>query len=272
MPPSDEATLRVLSLGAGVQSSTVLLMSCLGELPPVDCAVFADTGWEPSPVYSHFSWLQKKAASYGIEVFRVSHGNIRLEAEGDSTTMPLHVRSAEKGGKHGMMQRRCTKDYKIAPIETFVRRKLLGMRKWENARGRLVEFWFGISSDEEQRVRESREAWKTYYYPLIERGFTRQDCLDWCEEQGFPEPPRSACLGCPFRSNAEWKWLKENDPVGWREAVSFDRALRHQAFGELGRRLYVHRECLPLNKVNLDRRKWSRDRGLDDECLGMCGI
>ena len=36
--------LNVLSLGAGVQSSTLLLMSCRGVLPKLDAAIFADTG------------------------------------------------------------------------------------------------------------------------------------------------------------------------------------------------------------------------------------
>jgi 3'-phosphoadenosine 5'-phosphosulfate sulfotransferase (PAPS reductase)/FAD synthetase len=41
--------VRVISLGAGVQSTTVLLLAHRGELPggPVDYAIFADTGWEP---------------------------------------------------------------------------------------------------------------------------------------------------------------------------------------------------------------------------------
>jgi hypothetical protein len=34
--------LRVLSLGAGVQSTTVALMIEKGEIPKVDCAIFAD--------------------------------------------------------------------------------------------------------------------------------------------------------------------------------------------------------------------------------------
>ena len=38
--------MRVLSLGAGVQSSTLLLMACHGELE-LDAAIFADTQWEP---------------------------------------------------------------------------------------------------------------------------------------------------------------------------------------------------------------------------------
>ena len=35
--------LRILSLGAGVQSSTLALMVANGEIDPVDCAIFADT-------------------------------------------------------------------------------------------------------------------------------------------------------------------------------------------------------------------------------------
>ena len=42
---------RFLSLGAGVQSSTLALMIANGELEPVDSAIFADTGWEPRKVY-----------------------------------------------------------------------------------------------------------------------------------------------------------------------------------------------------------------------------
>jgi hypothetical protein len=36
----------VISLGAGVQSTTMLLMSAAGELEPLpELAIFADTGW-----------------------------------------------------------------------------------------------------------------------------------------------------------------------------------------------------------------------------------
>jgi hypothetical protein len=43
--------LRVLSLGAGVQSTTMALLAAHGEIGPMpDCAIFADTGWEPRAV------------------------------------------------------------------------------------------------------------------------------------------------------------------------------------------------------------------------------
>ena len=39
---------HIISLGAGVQSSTMALMAAHGEIGPMpDCAIFADTGAEP---------------------------------------------------------------------------------------------------------------------------------------------------------------------------------------------------------------------------------
>ena len=51
--------LVVISLGAGVQSSTMALMAANGELPKPDCAIFADTGYEPKAVYTYLDFLKK---------------------------------------------------------------------------------------------------------------------------------------------------------------------------------------------------------------------
>lgn len=45
-PATSTIRLRALSLGAGVQSTTMALMAAHGEIGPMpDCAIFADTGW-----------------------------------------------------------------------------------------------------------------------------------------------------------------------------------------------------------------------------------
>ena len=53
------ATHRYLSLGAGVQSSTALLLAARGDIAPFDAAIFADTGWEPAAVYAHLDRLEE---------------------------------------------------------------------------------------------------------------------------------------------------------------------------------------------------------------------
>ena len=66
--PDPRPALRCLSLGAGIQSSTVLLLACEGVIPRFDVALFADTGWEPKAVYEHLDWLEDKATQGGIPI------------------------------------------------------------------------------------------------------------------------------------------------------------------------------------------------------------
>ena len=75
-----EPTLRILSLGAGVQSTVLLLMACEGTLPRPDAAIFADTGWEPAQVYDHLARVTAVAADAGIPVVKVAKGNLREDA------------------------------------------------------------------------------------------------------------------------------------------------------------------------------------------------
>lgn len=50
---------HIISLGAGVQSSTMALMAAAGEITPMpDCAIFADTQAEPKSVYKWLDWLE----------------------------------------------------------------------------------------------------------------------------------------------------------------------------------------------------------------------
>lgn len=92
-PEDDGIRLRALSLGAGVQSTTLALMAAHGEIGPMpDCAIFADTGWEPEAVYRHLEWLMSgNVLPFPVHI--VSSGNIRDDlvacANGDPRTALL---------------------------------------------------------------------------------------------------------------------------------------------------------------------------------------
>lgn len=75
-----EPTLRLLSLGAGVQSTVLGLMAADGTLPGLDAAIFADTGWEPARVYKVVDKLEAVLNAAGIPLHRVSNGNLRNDA------------------------------------------------------------------------------------------------------------------------------------------------------------------------------------------------
>jgi hypothetical protein len=284
--------LNVLNLGAGVQSTTVLLMSCCGVLPKLDCAVFADTGWEPVEVYRHLNWL-KSASSVPIHV--VSAGNIRDNGVngtlgGRAKSRGERFATINPDGSQGMIRRQCTQEFKIEPIEKFIRRELLGLQPRQRApRTPVVRQWFGISRDEFTRTRKPAAAWKTHYYPLVGVEFigekmnmvdglslSRAGCLEWIEQHGYPIPPRSACIGCPFHSDAEWRNMKENRPDEFEDACDFDEKVR-KTVGRNGI-AYLHRSRQPLREVDF---RSDFDKGqlplfeiggvARDECLGMCG-
>src|SRR5512137_12910 len=92
----------------------------------------------------------------------------------------------------------------------------------------VVEQWYGISADEPQRMRQAAKQYITNFYPLIygPRRMKRSDCLAWMAERGFPTPPRSACIGCPFHSDTEWREMKRERPDEWANAVAFDEQIR----------------------------------------------
>lgn len=72
--------IHVISLGAGVQSSTMALMAKHGEITPMpDAAIFADTGAEPIGVYN---WLLQLEEKLPCPIYRVSAGNLRDEIMG----------------------------------------------------------------------------------------------------------------------------------------------------------------------------------------------
>jgi len=67
--------LTVISLGAGVQSSTMALMAAHGEITPMpDYAIFADTQAEPSHIYSWLDWLETQLP---FPVLRVTAGSLK---------------------------------------------------------------------------------------------------------------------------------------------------------------------------------------------------
>jgi len=273
--------LKVLSLGAGVQSSTVLLMSCKGELPKLDAAIFADTQWEPPWVYEQLEKLKKECYTAGISFYRVSKGHIKQDAlesqvrgkaEEGKRWASLPYRTRQKDGSIGMIRRQCTSEYKIYPIERKLR-ELIGLKPRQRApKEPVIEQWFGISRDEISRMRDPKHKWLVYRYPLIfDIPMDRKGCQEWLRSNGYEIPRRSACVACPYHSNAEWREIRQ-EPEVWKDAVEFDRAIR-KCGGTRGD-MFVHRDAVPLDEADIDS---AEDRGQEvfgfmNECEGMCGV
>lgn len=262
--------LRVLSLGAGVQSTTLALMAARGDIGPMPAAaIFADTGWEPAAVYAHLDWLEQRLP---FPLHRVGAGsNIRQDAIAKTNTtgqrfaaIPWFTLSPTGGA--GIGRRQCTKEYKLVPIRRKVSELLAGPKHTG-----AVEMWVGISLDEAWRRKPSGVQYIANRWPLLDIGMRRSDCLRWLAERQYPRPPKSACIGCPFHNNEMWREMKREAPEEWADAVAVDRAIRHQP-GIRGQQ-FMHPSRVPLDEVDLSS---AADRGQLDlflnECEGMCGV
>lgn len=274
-----EPKLRVLSLGAGVQSTTLALMAARREIGPMpDAAIFADTGWEPAAVYRHLDWLETQLP---YPLYRVSAGNIRTDLlnrgsgrPGRFVTVPFFLK--HPNGKPGIGRRQCTSHYKVEPIRKKVR-ELLGAGPRSRIPAGSVEKWIGISLDEIIRATPSKVKFETNRHPLLEQRMTRRDCIRWLELRQYPIPPKSACIGCPFPSNAMWREIRDNDPAAWSDAVEVDRAIRkpvdRPGVPEMRGEQFMHAQRVPLDQVDLTTLE---DHGQGNlflhECEGMCGL
>lgn len=253
-----QRTFRVLSLGAGQQSSAILLMSAAGMLPKLDLAVFADTGWEREVTYQHLDRLTERAEAAGIPVERVSVGNLRADVlAGDFVPMPVFARGER--GQRVVYRQGCTVNWKIKPIRRRIR-ELAGPLA-----GLTVEMWLGISADEVFRMKPSRIAYIRHHYPLVDMRWERSHCQRYLAEQGFPAAPRSSCIGCPYKSGQQWREMARDAPDEFADAAEFDAALRARPDPS-----YLHPSLKPLPLAVVSH----GDQGdlFGEECEGYCGV
>ena len=263
-------TLRILSLGAGVQSSTLALMIEQGEIPMVDCAIFADTGAEPKAVYKHLEWL-KKQLSYPVHI--VQWRNLKEDIINASQNKykgffaPFYTISDE--GKKGILRRQCTADYKIKPVVQKTR-ELMGYSKGQRVDKKKwkVETIIGISTDEMQRMKPNQLKYITNIYPLIEKNISRFHCFEWMKKNNYPKPPRSACTFCPYHSSKEWLKVKQNKEE-WEEVVKMDYLIRNS--NKLKSKLFLHNSCKPIDEIDFNEDDGQFAFDFLDECEGMCG-
>ncbi len=281
--------MHILSLGAGVQSSTLALMAAHGEVkgyPHPAAAIFADTQDEPASVYRWLDWLEAEIARcpHPFPVHRVTRGKLsektltmRTATNGNKfSSCDIPFFTLNRDGSQGKVTNRgCTADFKIHPILKHARRLAGVPRKRRAGNAIHVVQWIGISLDEIYRMKPSRDWWAESRWPLVDMRMNRHDCKQWMARMGYPEPPRSSCVYCPFHNNNEWLRLKKDEPEAFQAACDFEARLqavktRTDNFSALP---YLHRSCVPLAEVDLTT---ETDHGQMDlfmnECEGMCGV
>ncbi len=275
-----------VSFGAGVQSTAIALLilhepdrllKAMGRLP--EYLIFADTGAEVAGINQHVVAMAERFEQARAQdprmpqLITVNNGSILGEVNQTSwrgiNTIPLFTRNADHSA--GMLRRQCTGEYKILPIERKIR-ELLGYRPRQRIPAKLAQLWLGISIEEAGRVAVNKSKWINNCYPLLELGWSRTKCYQYCLRHGI-QPKKSRCFFCPFIS--DWASYKRESPEDFAKAVEVDKLVRNSTQAGVLQPAFIHRSCVPLEIAVADQLPlwWEQeDLGFLDECQGHCGV
>lgn len=270
--------IDVLNCGAGVQSTAILLAVRDGVLPPLDHAIFADTGWEPKDIYDHLPGLERLCQDMGTQWHVVTIGRSILDDSmvaklpsqdrkpGERwASMPLFIQNAD--GTRGMIRRQCTYEYKIRPIDRKLR-ELIGLKPRQRApKTPTVRQWYGISFDERRRMKLPDHDWVENFYPLVEDRHSRSWCENYITDAGWTAV-KSACIGCPFHDDGAWRRMKLERPDEFAEACRVDDQIR--VAPDRRGAAFLHSSLIPLREVDFRNDFDKGQLPLFEECSGTC--
>jgi hypothetical protein len=116
--------------------------------------------------------------------------------------------------------------------------------RWETVRKIIGEDLYGDPIIEKSQ-RWMPQPWLVKAYPLLGcrqhsdrskvdddrfeycAGWDRKDAVEFLKKV-WPWPvPRSACICCPYRTNEEWRYMRDNLPEDWQRAIKFDEDIRY---------------------------------------------
>jgi 3'-phosphoadenosine 5'-phosphosulfate sulfotransferase (PAPS reductase)/FAD synthetase len=253
--------IHIISLGAGVQSSTMSLMAAKGEITPMPkCAIFADTGSEPKRVYE---WVERLGNMLNFPL-RICKSHLG----------PLHERIISYGfsqipawmigtnGKPTLGKKQCTNHWKIRPVTKDI-------RAFTGTTGKIVpkehfHVWKGISTDEISRMKDSVIRSQKAVFPLIDQLMSREHCRLYLHKLGLPTV-KSACVFCPYRSDKQWQESKQSGGDEWDIIIEVDRKLNSR--GE-----FLHKSCTKIDEVDFTKPKDGQLNLFNNESEGMCGV
>ena len=192
--------MKILSLGAGVNSTALLVLKSQGKVD-FECAVFADTGGEHPETYQYLEQIIKPFCSFHkIPLAIVKRGGLE----------DLYEYSLKRKIIPTRMFRSCTDNFKIRVLKKYV---------FKNYPKEIIDWVIGISAEEKKRAKSGCGN----CYPLLDLGIDREGCKKIIQDAGLPLPIKSGCYFCPFTPKKGWRNLLKNHPDLYLKAESLEK-------------------------------------------------
>lgn len=204
---------RFISFSGGVESTTMCILYGKGAT-----AIWCDTGAEHEKMYERMKMV--------YAAIKAIHPDFHMVViTPNATAKGVKVKSLEEYIKiykvmpSGQM-RFCTREFKIKPIDDFL-----------ESQGEC-ELLIGFNYDEQGRTGNlGLKSNVKYIYPLIEDGYTREDCEDILREHNLhPNFPvymlRGGCRMCFFKSEKEYRAMYHLSHDEFNEVMQFEESIQ----------------------------------------------
>lgn len=121
--------------------------------------------------------------------------------------------------------KRCSLKHKIGPQEKFCNNYPPCREVWRS--GKKVVKFIGYDAGEHYRsdkvlLNDLADPKYSKWYPLMEWGWDRGECIRQIEASGLPQPGKSSCFFCPSMRAEEIIDLREHYPNLFRRALALE--------------------------------------------------
>jgi len=201
--------LNIVSFSGG-KDSTAMLLRMLELGLKVDKVLFADTTLEFPEMYG---WIDKIESIIPLQIERT-----RPKHSWDDWFYGKFIRGQFKDRIRGFpyVTQPCwwQRDGKVKPLK--------------QAQGKGNKIFIGIAKDEEERSKKKVYQKGIYKFPLIDWGWTEDDCIRYLQSKGLNHPlltkfKRTGCWLCPQQSRKSLESLYLYYPDLWKRLKKYER-------------------------------------------------
>lgn len=212
---------------SGGKDSTAMLLRLIELKCQIDEVIFCDTYKEFPAMYNHIKKVRAFVESKGIKFTELKN-----EKNFDYFMFEHPVRHrnpetfrAKYGDSKGyswasVKTRWCTKHLKISVMGEYF--------KQLEKRFEVIQY-IGLAADETKRLERKNNQQKNHRHPLVEWGWTEEDCLQYCYSLGYDWDglykyfDRVSCWCCPLQSLDDLRKLRKFFPKLWQELIKMDQ-------------------------------------------------
>jgi hypothetical protein len=212
------SSLLAVAFGGGTNSTAMLCGFRERGIKP-DLILFADTGGELPETYEHVMEMDVQCRIWwgiGIETVRKTYQG-EFEGLEKNCTRKRMLPSLAYGRKT------CSQKYKVEPQ---TRRMLKFMDEHEVTEcTKAIGYDAGESHRQiaKDHMQHAKGRIERFWYPLVEWGWRRSECVDAIKRHGLTQPGKSACWFCPAMKRGEILRLKRTRPDLFARALEMER-------------------------------------------------